>query len=299
MSDPHVRGRPNTSEDPVTITPDYFKRYETLAFERYDDGVLIVRVHTNDGPLQYGSLAHSEWAPAFGDVAADRDNRVVVITGTGDSFIQGHGSWDEPMEKARDYDRVNERHRKFFQNLMEIDVPVIGVANGPANHHSELIVLGDIVLAADHAYFGDGHMPAGEPAADGSHVFWLELLGVNRGKYFLITGHKITAQEALHLGVVNEVWPLQDLMPRALELAHQLATYSELSLRLQRRAFTDRWKRLFADQAGVGFGMAWEGLAHLDRQFNKWIGNHEGTQEWQQLQRPLAKKPGGLYGYAD
>ncbi len=86
-------------------------------------------------------------------------------------------------------------------------------------------------------------------------------------------------------------------MPRALELAHQLATYSELSLRLQRRAMTDRWKRLFEDHAGVGYGMAWEGLAHLDRDFNKWIGTHEGSEEYAQLQLPLAKKPGSLYGY--
>jgi len=277
--------------------PAYFDAFETIAFERYEDGVLVIRIHSNNGPAEYGSLHHSEWSPAFREVSVDRDNRVVIITGTGDSFIPFHGKWTETMERGSDYDRVAERHRRTFQAMLEIDAPVIGAVNGPCNHHAELVLLADMVLAADTTIFGDGHMPNGEPAADGNHVFWLELLGQLRAKYFLLTGHKITAEEGRELGIVNEIWPLPDLMPRALELAHQLATYADLTLRFQRRAFTDRWKRLFADQAGVGMGMAWENAAHLDRQFNVWIESGQDSEEFNRLQKPLAKKPGSLYGY--
>ncbi|MGE3448438.1 MAG: enoyl-CoA hydratase/isomerase family protein [Microbacteriaceae bacterium] len=279
--------------------PDYFDKYDTWNFERSDDGVLVMRIHTNGGPADYGSKMHSEWAPAFSDVSRDLDNRVVIVTGTGDSFIAKHGKWLEPLENARDFEVVSYRHTKMFESILSIDVPVIGVANGPVNHHSELLVMSDIVLAADTTVFGDGHFPAGEPAADGGHIFWLELLGQNRGKYFLLTGHKITANEARDIGFVNEVWPMEDLMPRALELAHQMATYADLSLRFQRRAFVDRWRRLFRENIGVGYGMALENLAHLGRQFNVWTGTHEGSEDYAKLQRPMAKKPGGLYGYGD
>ncbi len=279
--------------------PDYFDRYDTWAFERSDDGVLVMRIHTDGGPANYGSKMHSEWAPAFGDVARDLDNRVVVVTGTGDSFIDKHGTWLEPLDTPSQFEVVSYRHMLMFQNILAIDVPVIGVANGAVNHHAELLVLSDLVLAADTTVFGDGHFPAGEPAADGGHIFWPELLGQTRAKYFLYTGHKITAHQARDIGFVNEVWPLDQLMGRAMELAHQIATYADLSLRFHRRAMVDRWRQLFRENMGAGFGMALENLAHLDREFNVWTGSHEGSGDFAKLQRPMAKQPGTLYGYGE
>ena len=55
-----------------------------------------------------------------------------------------------------------------------------------------------------------------------SQIVWQELLGPNRGKYFLMTGQKLSAQEALDLGVVNEVVPRDQLMTRAREHAEKL-----------------------------------------------------------------------------
>ncbi|TAK70220.1 MAG: enoyl-CoA hydratase/isomerase family protein [Actinomycetota bacterium] len=267
-SDPH-------GLDPVR--PAYFDAYATIAFTRTADGVLLIRLHSDDGPVRYGSTHHNDWSHAFGDVAADRGNRVVVITGTGDSFVAAHSSWDEPLDRALDYDRATIRHPRIYRSLLEIDAPVIAAVNGPCFYHSQVPLLSDIVLAADTTVFGDGYLPGstdptsewppslGEPATDGNHVLWLELLGQIRGTYFLLTSHRLTAVEARHLGVVNEIWPLPELLPRALELAHQLATYADLTLRFQRRAFTDRWRRLFADRIGIAHAMLMRTQVDLDR----------------------------------
>ena len=64
--------------------PEYFDRYETIAFERTENGVLTVRFHTNGGCVVYASTNHRDWVGAFLDISADRDNKVVIITGTGD-----------------------------------------------------------------------------------------------------------------------------------------------------------------------------------------------------------------------
>ena len=241
--------------------PDYFDRYETLAFERTPEGILTLRMHWNGGPVVYRPAHHRDWSRAFLDVAADRDNRVVILTGTGDSFIASSG-WDEPIGDAGTWDRIYWEGRRVLHSLLDVGVPIIGAVNGPAAIHAELAVLSDITLASETAYFQDAaHIPGGAVPGDGVHVVWQELLGSNRGRYFLLTGQQIPAREALALGVVNEVLPPDRLMPRALELARQLAALPTLTLRYTRVAFTERWKRLMHD--ALGHGLALEGLAML------------------------------------
>ena len=96
---------------------------------------------------------------------------------------------------------------------------MITIANGPATYRPEIPMLGDVVLAADDAYFQDSHMRRGSRPSDGCHTVWLELLGTNRGRYFLMTSQVLTAQELHAAGVVGEVLPRDQLMPRAMELA--------------------------------------------------------------------------------
>src|SRR6202043_3825594 len=109
-------------------------------------------------------------------------------------------------------------------NHLNIEVPMIAAVNGPALIHAELAVLCDIVLAADHAEFQDApHLPLGIVPGEGVHIVWPLLLGPNRGRYFLLTGEEISAQQALTLNVVAEVLPPERLLPRAHELASQLA----------------------------------------------------------------------------
>jgi enoyl-CoA hydratase/carnithine racemase len=84
-------------------------------------------------------------------------------------------------------------------------------------------------------------------------------LGPVRGRYFLATQQKIGAEEALRLGVVNEVMPLDALMPRAWELARQLAALPTLTLRYMRVATSQRLKELVVRE--VGHGLALQGLS--------------------------------------
>jgi len=91
---------------------------------------------------------------------------------------------------------------------------------------------------------------------------WPLLLGQNRGRYFLLTGQKLSAREALGLGVVSEVLPRQELLPRAWQLAEQLAERPPLTLRYTKVALTIQLKRLMQDM--LGYGLAVEGLAAVD-----------------------------------
>jgi len=139
---------------------------------------------------------------------------------------------------------------------------VIAAVNGPATVHSELAVLSDITLASENAIFQDqAHILFSAVPGDGIAVVWMELLGPNRGRYFLLTGQKITAQEAFQLGVVNEVLPQDKLMTRANELAERLAALPPLTARYTRVILTQRLKRLLDEN--LGYGLALEGLGAM------------------------------------
>jgi enoyl-CoA hydratase/carnithine racemase len=247
---------------------DYQTRFTNIAITRLD-GVLEVALHRNGESAQWtigdGGL-HAQLGEAFQQIGADEDNRVVILTGTGADFLTRMDASEqrEPLS-AQSWRRIEREGRVLLENLLAIEVPVIGVFNGPAWIHAEIIALSDIVLASPRATIADkAHMPAGVVPGDGVHVVWPMLLGPNRGRHFLLTGREMSAQEALALGVVAEIVPDEALMPRARELAADLARKPALALRYARLALTrDLKRRLDAD---LGHGLALEGLALLRRQ---------------------------------
>ncbi len=237
---------------------DYAEGYRHARLER-TDGILLVTLHSKGGPLMWGARPHEELGHLFRDIAADRANRVVILTGTGEAFCDSYFPGTAGTLDAEAWDHVYADGKRMLMGLLDIEVPMIAAVNGPATLHAELAVLCDIVLAADHATFQDApHFVAGLIPGDGVHLVWPLLLGANRGRYFLLTGQVLSAAEAKDLGVVSEVMPLPDLLPRAWELARQLAKQPDLNLRYTRVLLTQQLRRMMLDN--LGYGLALEGL---------------------------------------
>ncbi len=252
----------------MSALEQYADKYQNIKMERRD-GILQLTFHTDGGPLQWGGAPHQEFPQAFADVGSDPENRVVIITGTGDSFSGPPGSSQSTPKRApRDWDKTYWEGKRLLTNLLDIEVPMISAINGPALRHSEIPLLCDIVLASESAAFQDsGHFISGLVPGDGMHVVYPMLLGLNRGRYFLLTGQTIEAQEAKQLGLVSEVLPQGDLLPRAWTLARQLAKQPDLVLRYTRVAMTQHIKRAMQDV--LGYGLALEGLGSADSLLNQ------------------------------
>jgi enoyl-CoA hydratase/carnithine racemase len=245
----------------MTRLTDYEHRYRNIAFERTATGILTMRLHRDGGPLKWSAIeggAHDQIGAALWDVGHDPENKIVILTGTGESFLMERDPDEYPPHDAENWFRLTREGRDILTGFLEIDRPVITIANGPATFRPEIPMMGDVVLAADDAYFQDSHIRRGLVPSDGCHTVWLELLGTNRGRYFLMTSQKLTAQELNALGAISEVLPRDRLIPRAFEIAEQWATLPSEVVRWAHVALTQTYKRRVLDE--VAFGHAVEGL---------------------------------------
>lgn len=239
---------------------DYAEKYTCARIERHD-GILQVQLHSEGFDLAWGFEPHEQLGRLWADIADDPDNKVVILTGSGENFIHREDLSDVPkISMAELWALVADHGKRLLMNHLSIPVPMIAAVNGPATVHSELALMCDIVLAADQATFQDRpHFHSGLVPGDGVHVIYPLLLGFNRARYFLLTGQTIEAKEAQQLGLVAEVLPQDRLLDRAWELARQLATRPSLTLRLTREALIQQLRRQMLDD--LGYGLTAEGLA--------------------------------------
>lgn len=172
------------------MTPEYFSQYaEFFALDRSRSGVLTLRFHTTGGPVTFTGPMHSALPRLLDDVAMDRDNRVLVITGNGDQFmseIDGPSLGD--ITRPAVWDAIIAEGRRVVQRLVDLEMPIVAAVNGPATVHSEYALLADVVVASETAVFGDfPHLTFGLVPGDGLHVIWEEVLGLNRSRHLILT----------------------------------------------------------------------------------------------------------------
>jgi enoyl-CoA hydratase/carnithine racemase len=217
-----------------------------FALDRHG-GVLVIRAHRGGQPALWSRGLLNAWNLLLADAGADRDNELIIITGTGDSWLAGAdaGSFAQPVSDWHS-DLIDEHYNdgiKLLERLVfDIDVPTIAAVNGPGPR-LELPLLCDLTLCAPDVVFGDGNFRAGSVPGDGMYLALRELAGVKRANHVVYTGQGITAVEAERLGIVNEVLPREDLLPRALDLAAQIMSRPRTARRLTHGLVTRGWQR--------------------------------------------------------
>ena len=246
----------------MTAFADYKDSFETIKLER-KDGIIVMTLHTDGGPMVWGRLPHQEITDACRAISQDSDNRVMILTGMGDMF-----SGPPATETVSGWQRAHSDHFEmtvtvggmfFIMGMLDLPMPVISCINGPVYRHLEIPLLADIVLASETALIQEtGHFINRLVPGDGVNLFIPLLLGWNRGRYFLLTGQQLNAMELQQLGLVNEVLPPDRVLPRAWELAEQLVQQSPQILRYTRLALTAPLKMLV--QQSLGQSLALEGL---------------------------------------
>lgn len=179
----------------------------------------------------------NELKQALDDVEQDQQIKVVVLTGSGRAFCAGADL--KFMAQAQQKDLLD-----YIQMLDEVlfkleclDKPVIAAVNGYALAGGlELTLCCDLVVASEHAVFGDEHINRGLIPGGGSTMRLPRIIGLRRAKELLYTGDRWDAKRAYEVGLVNLVVPPEKLEEAAMELAGKLASKSSFALHLMKQA---------------------------------------------------------------
>ena len=194
-------------------------------------------------------------------VAADRSCRVVVLTGAGRAFCAGvdlRGYGDAPgndgSDSARDMLANQEHMSSLVLHLRATPQPIIAAVNGGAAGIGLALALGsDIRYAAPAAVFRAAFLNIGVSNCD-MGTSWLlpRLIGASRAHEMMLTGRRVSAEEAERIGLVAGVVEGDGLLPRALEAAEQIAAWAPWGIRLTKRGM---WSALEipSEQAAVEY----------------------------------------------
>lgn len=242
---------------------DYRESFPNARLTRAQTGVLEVALHTDGDTLVFNGHTHEQFVDLFHAIGSDTDNRVVILTGSGNAFMESISPEGFDFFTPRGYDKIYREGKKVLMNILDIEVPLIAAVNGPVRLHSEYVLLADIVLATPATVFQDRpHFDFGIVPGDGVNLLWPEVIGSVRGRYFLLTRQELDARTAKDWGAVNEIVPADKLLVRAREIAEGLAKLPPLTTRYTRIALTQKLRRII--DKGVGYGLALEGISAAD-----------------------------------
>ncbi|WP_070153772.1 enoyl-CoA hydratase-related protein [Sphingobium phenoxybenzoativorans] len=174
--------------------------------------------------------ANFELAAGFDAFAEDPDQWIAIITGQGEkAFCAGN---DLKQELAEGEPIVPHTGFGGLTNRFDLTKPVIAAVNGLAlGGGFELALACDLIVAAENASFGLPEVRVGLAAMGGGLLHLPRHIGPKRAMELVLTAKRISAQEALSLGLVNRVTPAGGALEGALALADEIAKAAPLSTR--------------------------------------------------------------------
>ncbi|KQR04735.1 enoyl-CoA hydratase/isomerase family protein [Deinococcus sp. Leaf326] len=225
--------------------------YPGLRVTLHGDGILEVVL---DSPKTLNSVdarGHRALTDIWRDIDAAAGVRCVLIRGEGRGFSSG-GDFSMIEEMTQDFtvlSRVWREARDLVYNVVNCGKPVVSAIHGPCvGAGLAVALLADVSIAARTAQLSDGHVRLGVAAGDHAAIIWPLLCGLNKAKYYLLTGESLSGEEAERIGLVSLCVPDEELLDRAWAVARRLAQGSPTAVRWTKYALNN-WLR----QAGPTF----------------------------------------------
>ncbi|MFP6654571.1 MAG: enoyl-CoA hydratase-related protein [Myxococcota bacterium] len=219
-----------------------------LLYEK-SDGIAILTLNRPDHRNAFSPEMMVLLAEAWVDFRDDDSLRVAILTGAGDAAFCAGGDLSKLMPLftgAREpLDEWDRRLMSDVSNVMstallrpfELYKPIIAAINGVAvAGGTEILQSTEIRISSTNASFGLSEVQRGLVPGGGSMVRLPRQIPYCKAMEILLTGDRISAEEALRIGFVNELAPPEDLMSRAFQFANRLAKNAPLALRAIKEA---------------------------------------------------------------
>ena len=174
--------------------------------------------------------------------AIDLDTvRCLIITGAGQkSFVAGADIGEMSTLTKEEGEAFGKKGNDVFRKIETLPIPVIAAVNGFAlGGGCELSMSCDIRLASENAVFGQPETGLGITPGFGGTQRLARIIPVGKAKEMLYAGTKVKAAEALTLGLVNAVYPSEELLPAAEKLAGKIARNAPIAVRASKKAVND------------------------------------------------------------
>ena len=204
------------------------------------DNIAVVTINRPEALNALNSQVLDDLAAAFDGIDTNVV-RAVVLTGAGEkSFVAGADIGEMSTLSKAEGEAFGKKGNDIFRKIEEFPVPVIAAVNGFAlGGGCEISMSCDIRICSDNAMFGQPEVGLGITPGFGGTQRLARTVGVGMAKQLIYTARNIKADEALRIGLVNAVYPQEELMAAAEKMASQIAANAPIAVRACKKAIND------------------------------------------------------------
>ena len=209
-----------------------------MSFVKYEqkDQVAVLTIDRPEALNALNTQVLCDLDEAIAKVEQADDVRVVILTGAGRSFVAGADIGEMKGFSAIDGKKFGVHGGSIFLRLGNLPKPVIAAVNGFAlGGGCELAMACDIRLASEKAKFGQPETGLGITPGFGGTQRLPRIVGVSKAMELILTAKTIGAEEAKAIGLVSEVYPAEELMDKAMELAQAICANAPIAVAESKR----------------------------------------------------------------
>ncbi len=211
--------------------------YQTLLLD-VKDNIAVVTLNRPDKLNALNAQTINDLDSVFDDLKENEGVYAIVLTGSGEkAFVAG-----ADIKELNKLDMISakefaEKGQAVFNKIEKFDKPVIAVVNGFAlGGGCELALACHIRLASDNAKFGQPEVNLGIIPGYGGTQRLARLINTGRAMEYILTADMISADEAYRIGLVNKVYPQDELLDKAIEMAKKITGKGQQAIRLAMKA---------------------------------------------------------------
>lgn len=212
---------------------------EFIKFEK-EDYIGIITINRPQALNALNSQVLDELNEVLDSVDSN-ETRALILTGEGDkSFVAGADIGEMSTLTKAEGEAFGKKGNDVFRKLETLEIPVIAAINGFAlGGGCEISMSCDIRICSENAIFGQPEVGLGITPGFGGTQRLARLVGPGMAKQMIYTGRNIKADEAYRIGLVNAVYPGEELMAAAKKMASGIAMQAPIAVRACKKAIND------------------------------------------------------------
>jgi 2-(1,2-epoxy-1,2-dihydrophenyl)acetyl-CoA isomerase len=209
------------------VDDEQTRRYEMVDVNR-DGAAVKIALNRPERMNAWSDGLSRDLLAVLREVAADETVRAVMLTGNGRAFCSGadlkDGADDAVAGKLDTYTTLTRWYHPIVTTIREMPKPVLTAVNGPAAGAGlSLALAGDLVVAAESAYFMLAFVGIGLVPDGGASLFVPSRVGFSRAAEMAMLGERVSAAKAVDWGLINSAWPDAEFAAKADALLARLA----------------------------------------------------------------------------